>query len=132
MTTPRTRTRRGPAILFSGVLLLGGLTLTGEASAVKNVDDNPTCASLGFTYGEKCDDEPSAGVYTLNRDGIEASFTVGTHPDKPEPNEDNAINPYRVSTAGDYAIVVKGGDGANVYAPGAAAPLHAPANASGK
>ena len=49
----RTRTRRGAAILFSGVLVLGGLALTSEASAVKNVDDNPTCEYLGFTYGAK-------------------------------------------------------------------------------
>lgn len=126
MTTFRTRTRRGAAILFSGVLVLGGLALTGEASAVKNADDNPTCEYLGFTYGEKWDNEPSAGTYTLNRDGMEASLTVGTYPDKPEPNENNAIIAYS-ATAGDYAIVVKGGDGANVYDPGAAVPLHAPA-----
>jgi hypothetical protein len=35
MNIPSTRTRRGAAILFSGVLVLGGLVLAGEASAVQ-------------------------------------------------------------------------------------------------
>ena len=63
---------------------------------------------------------------------MEASLTVGTYPDKPEPNVNNAITAYTTSGAGDYAIVVKAGDAATVYDPGAAVPLHAPANASGK
>ena len=135
MSTFRNRTRRGAAILFSGVLVLGGVALSGEASAVRNIDDNPTCEYLGYTHGAKWDNEPPAGTYTLNRDGMEASLTVGTYPDvelPKVPNENNAITAYQVSTAGEYAIVVKGGDGATVYGSGAKVPLHAPAVSSDK
>jgi hypothetical protein len=132
-----TRTRRGAAILFSGVLVLGGLTLAGEATAGEEVEGNPTCSGLGYTYGEKWDNEPSAGTYTLDRDGMDASLTVGTYPDKAEPNKNNAIVGYSISTmTDDHAIVVKGGDGATVYrsVPNGleSPPLHAPAVSSGK
>jgi hypothetical protein len=52
-----TRTRRGAAILFSGVLVLGGLALAGEATAGEVVN-NPTCSSLGYVFGQKWDNEP--------------------------------------------------------------------------
>jgi hypothetical protein len=127
MNIRSTRTRRGAAILFSGALVLGGLVLAGEATAGEVVAGNPTCSSLGYTSWVKWDNNPSAGIYTLNRDGMDATLTVGTHPDKKEPNKNNAIVYYRVETAGGYAIIVKGGNGATVYGPGAVVPLHAPA-----
>ncbi len=132
MNTFSTRTRRGAAILFSGVLILGGLTVAGEASAVKNVDDNPTCEDLGYTYGEKWEenwDVIEGDTYTLDRDGMKASLTVGTYPDTEDPNTNNAITAFSVNLTEGYAIVVKGGDGANVYrnATQTDIPLHAPA-----
>jgi hypothetical protein len=137
MNTLSTRTRRSAAILFSGVLVFGGLALAGEATAGQEVEGNPTCSSLGYEYGEKWDNEPSAGTYTLDRDGMDASLTVGTYPDKADPNKNNAIVGYSISTmTDDYAIVVKGGDGATVYRslPNGleSPPLHAPAVSSGK
>mgnify|MGYP001111160390 CR=1 FL=1 len=132
-----TRTRRGAAILFSGVLVLGGLTLTNGATAAQEVDGNPTCSSLGYEYGYKSVDNPGEGYYTVDRDGMEASLRVGTYPDVDSPNSNNAIVGYSISTSADgYAIVVKGGNGATVYRSGAngleSPPLHAPAVPSGK
>ncbi len=58
-----------------------------------------------------------------------ASLTVGTYTDKAEPNKNNAITAFSINLTEGYAIVVKGGDGANVYrnATQTDIPLHAPA-----
>ena len=137
MNTFSTRTRRGAAILFSGVLVLGGLTLSGEATAGQEIEGNPTCAGLGYTYTFKVE-SPSAGTYTVDRDGMTARLTVGTHPDQADPNRNNAIVDHDISrSAAGYAVVVKGGNGATVYRSDThgsleGPPLHAPAVASGK
>lgn len=133
MNTTRTRTRRSAAILFSGILVFGGLALTGEASAIKNVDDNPTCEYLGYEYGARWQG-PTEGYYTVNRDGMVASLRVGTYDDVEVPNSNNAVLSYSISTAAaGYAVVVKGGDGATVYRSGSlVTPMHAPAVSSGK
>jgi hypothetical protein len=126
----RTRTRRGAAILFSGVLVLGGLALTSEATAVKD-GDNPSCRDLGYTYGQRW--ENPSGPYSLDRDGMTADFTVGTYYDVAAPNSNNAVTEADIVTeANGYAVVVKGGDGYNLYPNTEAVPMHAPANASGK
>jgi hypothetical protein len=118
MNILRTRTRRGAAILFSGILVLGGLTLAGEASA-DVPDGNPTCTSLGYEFGEKWDEDwekIEGGTYTLDRDGMTASLTVGTYPDKTDPNKNNAIIAADIDTKADgYAVVVKGGPGYTEY-----------------
>ena len=137
MNTFSTRTRRGAAILFSGVLVIGGLTLTGEATAGQDVAGNPTCSDLGYTHTYKVE-SPSAGTYTVDRDGMTAGLTVGTHADHTDPNPNNAIVGHDISTsAAGYAVVVKGGPGAIVYRSNSdgslqAPPLHAPAVPSGK
>ena len=96
MNTFSTRTRRGAAILFSGVLVLGGLALAGEASAGQEVEGNPTCSSLGYKYEYKSVENPSAMTYTVDRDGMDASLRVGTYTDKAEPNPNNAIIGYSI------------------------------------
>jgi hypothetical protein len=126
----RTRTRRGAALLFSGVLVLGGLALTSEASAVKD-GDNPSCTDLGYTYGQRWED-PS-GPYSLDRDGMKASFIVGTYSDVAEPNTNNAVTAADIDTnAAGHAVIVKGGDGYNLYRNTEAVPMHAPAVSSDK
>ena len=113
MNTIRTRTRRGAAILFSGILVLGGLALTGEASAQQDVD-NPSCADLGYDFGQRWED-PS-GTYAIDRDGMIANFTVGTYPDVTEPNPNNAITDADIVTDADgYAVIVKAANGYNLY-----------------
>jgi LPXTG-motif cell wall-anchored protein len=128
MNTIRTRTRRGAAILFSGILVLGGLTLAGEADAAEEVPGNPTCP-VGYEYTEKVED-PS-GDYTFNRSGMTATITVGTFTDQTDPNPNNAIISRSIPTT-DYVIIVKGGAGAILYGPGDSPPLHAPAVSSDK
>ena len=121
----RNRTRRDAAILFSGVLVLGGLALTSEASAGHVVEGNPTCP-VGYEFAEKQED-PS-GTYTFDRAGVTATITVGTSYDQEgvaDPNPNNAITSYDIP-ATDYRIIVKGGSGAIVYSPGERPPMHAP------
>jgi hypothetical protein len=131
MNTISTRTRRGAAILFSGILVLGGLALTGEASAGQVVEGNPTCP-VGYEFAEK--QENPSGTYTFDRAGATATITVGTSYDQEGvavPNKNNAITSYSVPGT-DYRIIVKGGNGAIIYSPGEKPPLYAPTNASDK
>ncbi len=134
MNTFSTLTHRGAAILFSGVLLVGGLTLASRASAGDAVGGNPTCSALGYTHEYKSGDNPGAGTYMVESDGMEATLRVGTASDVGSPNPNNAIVAYNISTmANGYAVVVKGSNGATVYRSALdPAPLHAPTNASGK
>ena len=121
----RDSTRRGAAILFSGILVLGGLALTGEASAGQVVEGNPTCP-VEYEFAEK--QENPSGTYTFDRAGVTATITVGTSYDQvgvAEPNKNNAITSYSVPGT-DYRIIVKGGNGAIIYSPGETPPLHAP------
>jgi hypothetical protein len=125
MNTISTRTRRGAAILFSGILVLGGLALTGKASAGQVVEGNPTCP-VGYEFAEK--QENPSGTYTFDRAGVTATITVGTSYDQvgvAEPNKNNAITSYSVPGT-EYRIIVKGGNGAIIYSPGETPPLHAP------
>ena len=102
----RTRTRRGAAVLFSGVLVLGGLALTGEATAQQPIN-NPSCSDLGYDFGQRW--ALGQVPYAVNRDGMVANFTVGTHPDATEPNPNNAITAATIITEADgYAVIVKG------------------------
>lgn len=130
MTRFRSRTVRGAAILFSGLLMFGVTTLGGEATAVQEVGGNPSCSALGYEYGYKV--ENPSGTYTVDRDGMVASMTVGTYADVAHPNHDNAVLAYSVDAVADWAIVVKAGPAANVYTAEGLEPLHAPVNPSGK
>jgi hypothetical protein len=131
MNILRTRTRRGAAILFSGILVLGGLTLAGEATAQQELN-NPSCQDLGYVFGQKWED-PS-GAYSIDRDGMVANFTVGTYPDvTKDPNTNNAVTAAKIVTKADgYAVIVKGGNGYNLYPNTEAVPMHAPAVPSEK
>lgn len=131
-----TRTRRGAAVVFSGVLVFGGLVVAGEATAGQDVEGNPTCSSLGYQHEYKVD-SPGAGYHTVDHDDMDASLRVGTSFDVEDPNSNSAILGYSISTGADgSAIVVKGGDGATAYRSGPngleSPPLHAPVRPSGK
>jgi hypothetical protein len=85
------------------------------------VPDNTTCKDLGYTNGFKVE-PPSSGTYTLPNGGAVTITTDGTYFDW-------------TSTIGIDAVIVKGGDNANVYryyppAHGDSA-LHPPMNPSG-
>jgi hypothetical protein len=126
----RTRTRRGAAILFSGALVLGGLALTGEATAQQPIN-NPSCTDLGYDFGQRW--ENPSGFYAIDRDGMVAEFRVGTYPDVAEPNPNNAIVEADIDTNADgYAVIVKAANGYNLYPNTEATPMYAPANSSGK
>jgi hypothetical protein len=121
---------RWTAALFTGLLVLG-LGAIGQADASEVVDGNPTCE--GYDHSAKFED-PS-GTHGIDRDGLHLTLTVGTYPDATEPNPDNAVVSYTVHADSDVTsgrIIVKGSDGAIIYAFGEATPLHSPTNSSGK
>jgi hypothetical protein len=90
--------------LVGGMAIVGGAGAAGAASVVPDLEpgENPTCAGLGYSAGERFDQpgEPSGtypvggGFVTFTTDGTTLSWT---------------------STVGIDAVVMKGGNAANVY-----------------
>ncbi len=134
MNTIRTRTRRGAAILFSGILVLGGLALTGEASAGQVVEGNPTCP-VGYEFAEKQEREPQRDLHLRSRrcdSHHHGGHLVRSRGSSSTQQEQRHQPSYSVPGT-DYRIIVKGGNGAIIYSPGErAARLYAPTNASDK
>ena len=120
-------TRAGFALVLTGLMTLS-LAAAGGATADRDNPDNPTCD--GYEYSYKIE-SPGSGTYAVDRDGLIATFTVGTAADVESPNQNNALTSFdaNLSTG---VVIVKGGDGANTYGFDAATPMHAPTVASGK
>jgi len=120
-------TRAGFALVLTGLMTLS-LAAAGGANADRDNDDNPTCD--GYDHSYKIED-PANDTYTVNRDGLVATFTVDTHPDVESPNESNAVTSFSANLSSGI-VIVKGGNGANIYDFDAATLMHSPTNASGK
>ncbi|TFG42259.1 MAG: hypothetical protein E4H43_03420, partial [Bacteroidia bacterium] len=88
------------------------------------VDDNPICVEQGFGYGYKID-PPTTGGYVVVPDYLSINWSSA-----------DGVYFNWSSTAGIDAVIVKGGDNANVYTYNPESKgdtgLNAPVNASGK
>jgi hypothetical protein len=131
----RITTSRWGAVAAAGLLAFGLVSIAqGVGDAVDAsvvVDGNPTCE--GFDFGTKIED-PS-GTYTIDRDGLVMTLTIGTYPDVAEPNTDNAIISFTIAPESDVTagqIIVKGGPAATVYGFDDETPLHSPTLRNGK
>lgn len=120
-------TRAGFALVLTGLMTLS-LAAAGGVNADRDNPDNPTCD--GYEYSYKLE-SPGSGPYTVARDGLTATFTVGTHADVASPNQNNAVTSFDANRSSGV-VIVKGGNGAITYGFDAATPMHAPAVASGK